>query len=425
MHASPSTPESPARSLRSFTLLIGLLAVPLAAIAADWPQWRGPGRDGISPETGLLKQWPAGGPPLVWKARGLGGGYSTPSVAAGRIYGSGYKDGNEVIWALEAASGKELWSTPVAPAFKSMGYPEGPRATPTVDADRLYTIGGGGNLVCLEVASGKVLWTKDLKNDFGGRMMSGWGYSESPLVDGEKLLCTPGGSKGAIVALNKKTGELLWQTKDFTDAAAYASLLPVEIEGVRQYLQLTGESVVGVGADGLLLWRAERKGKTAVIPTPIYHDRHIFVTSGYGIGCHAFRITRTGNAFKAEQLYASPGLENHHGGVVRVGDYVYGHSGKGGWTCMELKTGKVAWQHEGVGKGAVSYADGHLYCRSESGRRGTIALVAATPAGYQERSRFDQPDLSGKNTWPHPVIANGKLLIRDQDLLLCYDIQAR
>jgi outer membrane protein assembly factor BamB len=406
-------------------LFPALTAMLFTAQAADWPQWRGPNRDGIALDTGLLKEWPKEGPLLAWKATGIGGGYSTPSVAAGRVYGAGYKDGNEFIWALEAGTGKEVWSTKVASAFKSMGYPEGPRSTPTVDGDRIYTIGGGGNLVCLEAATGKVVWRKEFKSDFDGRMMSGWGYSESALVDGDKLLCTPGGAKGAIVALDKKTGELMWQTKDFTDAAAYASLLPAEIDGVRQFIQLTGESVVGVGTDGKLLWRAERKGKTAVIPTPIYHDHHVFVTSGYGIGCNGFKVSKSGAAFNAEQVYASGDLENHHGGVVRIGDYLYGHSGKGGWTCLEMKTGKVMWQKEGVGKGSVSYADGHLYCRSESGRRGTIALVAATPEGYQEKSRFDQPDLSTKNTWPHPVIANGKLLIRDQDVLLCYGIKAK
>jgi outer membrane protein assembly factor BamB len=406
-------------------LFPALTAMVFTAQAADWPQWRGPNRDGIASDTGLLKEWPKEGPPLAWKATGIGGGYSTPSVAAGRIYGTGYKDGNEIIWALEAGTGKEVWSTKVAPAFKGMGYPEGPRSTPTVDGDRIYTIGGGGNLVCLEAATGKAVWRKEFKNDFDGRMMSGWGYSESALVDGDKLLCTPGGAKGAIVALDKKTGELMWQTKDFTDAAAYASLLPAEIDGVRQFIQLTGDSVAGVGTDGKLLWRAERKGKTAVIPTPIYHDHLVFVTSGYGIGCSGFKVSKSGATFKAEQVYASGDLENHHGGVVRIGEFLYGHSGKGGWTCLELKTGKVKWQKEGVGKGSVSYADGHLYCRGESGRRGTIALVAATADGYQEKSRFDQPDLSGKNTWPHPVIANGKLLIRDQDLLLCYDIKSK
>jgi outer membrane protein assembly factor BamB len=407
------------------SLAAGLMAALFTAQAGDWPQWRGLHRDGISSETGLLKQWPAEGPPLVWKASGIGGGYSTPSVAAGRIYGAGYKEGDEIVWALDAATGKELWRTKVSAAFKGMGYPDGPRATPTVDGDLIYTIGGGGNLVCLAAATGREVWRKELKADFGGRMMSGWGYSESALVDGDKLLCTPGGPKGAIVALNKKTGTLLWRTGELTDPAAYASLLPVEIDGVRQYVQLTGESVAGVSTSGKLLWHAARKGKTAVIPTPIYHDHQVFVTSGYGIGCHLFKVGKSGDTFTAEQVYASGDLENHHGGVVRVGEYLYGHSGKGGWTCLEMKTGKVMWQKEGVGKGSVSFADGQLYCRSESARRGTIALVAATPEGYQERSRFEQPNLSGKNTWPHPVIANGRLLIRDQDVLLCYDVKAK
>ncbi len=407
------------------SLFAGLTAIVFTANAGDWPQWRGVNRDGIASDTSLLKEWPKEGPLLSWKATGLGGGFSTPSVSANRIYGAGYKDGSEIIWALDAGTGKEVWSTRVASAFKDMGHPEGPRSTPTIDGDRIYTIGGGGNLFCLDAATGKVVWGKEFKKDFAGRMMSGWGYSESALVDGEKVLCTPGGAKGTIVALNKKTGELLWQTTDFTDVAAYASLLPAEIDGVRQFIQLTGESVASVGADGKLLWRAERKGKTAVIPTPIYHDHHVFVTSGYGIGCNVFKLSKSGEVFKAEQVYATGRQENHHGGLVRIGEWIYGHSGKGGWTCLEMKTGKVMWQQEGVGKGSVSYADGHLYCRSESGQRGTIALVVATPDRYQEKSRFDQPNLSGKNTWPHPVIANGKLLIRDQDVLLCYDVKAK
>ena len=407
------------RLIAAFTVA----AIAASASADDWPQWRGPERTGKSKETGLLKSWPTGGPKQVWKTTGLGGGYVTPSVARGRIFGSGYRGSDEFVWALGETDGKEIWSVKTSGAERNIGYPEGPRSTPTIDGDSLYTLSAGGVFTCLSTADGKQRWRKDFKNDFGGRMMSGWGFSESPLVDGDKVICTPGGTKGTIVALNKNTGAVLWQTSDFTDRAAYASIIAAEIGGIRQYVQLTDRNVIGVSAnDGRVAWRTPRSGQTAVIPTPIYHDNHVFVTSGYGAGCNLFQITSDSGAFKATQVYANKDMVNHHGGVVLVGDHLYGHSDSRGWVCMEFKTGKVVWTSRGVGKGAVSFADGMLYTRSE-GRAGTVALVEATPTGYKEHGRFDQSDRSNKNSWPHPVIANGKLYLRDQDVLLCYDIK--
>jgi outer membrane protein assembly factor BamB len=403
---------------------IASLAGTTSAANFDWPQWRGPERTGLSRETGLLKAWPSEGPVMAWKATGLGGGYSTPSVANGRVFGSGYRGADEFVWALDAKDGKEVWSVRTTAAERRIGYPEGPRGTPTSDGELLYALGAGGNLVCLETATGKQRWQKDFKNDFGGRMMSDWGFSESPLVDGDQVVCTPGSAKGTVLALNKKTGDMLWQSQEFTDRAAYASLTLVQIGGVKQYIQLTDQHVAGIGAkDGNLLWRARRPGSTAVIPTPIFHDNHVFVTSGYRVGCNLFKITPDpGGAFKAEEVYANKDMQNHHGGVVLVGEHLYGHSDSKGWVCMEFKTGKVVWSNRGVGKGAVSFADGMLYTRSEGGA-GPIALVEATPAGYKEISRFNQPDRSKKNSWPHPVIANGKLYLRDQDVLLCYNVK--
>ena len=410
---------------RSIIALVFTTALVITAAASDWPQWRGPDRTGLSKETGLLKSWPPEGPALVWKATGCGGGYATPSVAGGRIFGSGYRGSNEFVWAFDVKGGQEIWSVRATAAERKIGYPDGPRATPTIDGELLYTLSAGGKLVCLETATGQQHWQKDFKNEFGGRMMSGWGFSESPLVDGEKVVCTPGGTKGTVVALNKKTGEVIWQSTEITDKAAYASLTVVELGGVRQYLQLTDEHLFGIAAqDGKVLWRAPRHGETAVIPTPIFHDNHVFVTSGYGIGCNLFKITPDHGAFKAEEVYANTDMVNHHGGVVLVGEHLYGHSDSKGWVCMEFKTGKVVWSNRGVGKGAVSYADGMLYTRSEGGP-GTVALVAATPAGYQEKGRFNQPGRSAKNSWPHPVIANGRLYLRDQDVLLCYDIKGK
>jgi outer membrane protein assembly factor BamB len=279
-------------------------------------------------------------------------------------------------------------------------------------------------LVCLQAASGQVIWRKNLKQDFGGQC-GGWQYSESPLVDGNRVICTPGSSRGTMVALEKTTGALLWQTSEWTDPAEYSSPIEEEIGGVRQYIQFTGQSVAGVEpATGKVLWRAHRPGVTATVPTPVYHDNHVYVSSGYGVGCNLFEITKTGGAFQARQAYANKNMVNHHGGVVRVGQFLYGYSDGKGWVCQEFITGNLVWNHEGVGKGSLTCADGHLYLRSEAGK-GVIALVEATPDGYKENGRFDQPNRSSENSWPHPVVANGELYIRDQDVMLCFDVKAK
>ena len=388
---------------------------------SDWPQWRGPQRDAVSKETGLLKKWPENGPPLAWRVTGLGVGYSSVSIAGDRIYTMGDIGGSGQVIALALDGGKKLWTAKVG---RPGGDYEGTRSTPTVDGDRVYALGQWGDLVCLDAASGKEHWRKNLEKDFGGRMMSGWGYSESVLVDGDKVVCTPGGPKGTILALNKNTGKEVWRTKDFTDSAAYSSIVPAEIAGRRQYVQLTDANVVGVAPeDGKVLWKAARRGRTAVIPTPIVHDDHVFVTSGYNVGCNLFKITKQGDKFSAQQVYANNDMENHHGGVVLVGEHVYG-TGDNMLVCLDFKTGKEAWKDRSVGKGSITAADGMLYVRSEGGE-GTVALVEATPEEYREVSRFDQPDRSDKNAWAHPVIAGGKLYLRDQDVLFCYDVKAK
>ena len=321
----------------------------------EWPQWRGPNRDNVSTETGLLKQWPENGPPLAWKATGIGKGYSSVSIAGDRIYTMGDAADSAYVHCLDLSGGKKVWSVKVG---RSGGDYPGTRSTPTVAGDRVYALGQWGDLIALDSATGRVIWRKDLARFFGGRMMSGWGYSESVLVDGDRVVCTPGGDKGAIVALDAKTGNTVWRSKDFTDEAAYSSIVPAEIAGVRQYVQLTGENVVGVDPDsGKVLWRAKRHGETAVIPTPVVKGDLVFVTSGYNVGCNLFRVTRSGDRFTAKQVYANGDMENHHGGVVLVGDHVYG-TGDNMLVCMDLATGKVAWKDRSVGKGAVACADG-------------------------------------------------------------------
>ena len=402
-----------------FALLTILIS---GATAADWPQWRGPKRDGHSPETGLRREWPPEGPPLAWKTNGIGTGYSSVSVAAGRIYTMGDRGDSSFVHALSVA-GKPLWSAKVGKPGGGGGYP-GPRGTPTVDGDRVYALGQHGDLVCVEAATGKEVWRKNLSKDFGGEV-GGWGYSESLLVDGEQLICTPGGRQGTLLALNKRTGAKTWQSYQWTDPAEYASVIAAQISGKRQYVQLTGESVGGVAAEsGKPLWRTSRKGSTAVIPTPVVRNDLVFVTSGYGVGCNMFRVTPSGAGFKAEEVYANKNMVNHHGGVVLVGEHLYGYSDGKGWVCMKFESGEMLWSDKALGKGSISYADGHLYLRSE-GSGGTVALIEATPERWLEKGRFDQPERSDKEAWPHPVIANGKLYLRDQDTLFCYDISAK
>ncbi len=405
-------------------LLVG--ANSLFAAGNDWPQWRGPNHDDISPETGLLKDWPAGGPKLVWEIKDIGAGYSAVSIMGNRIYTAGDKGSESFVEALNLGDGKLVWSAKLGKAG-TVGQPqfEGPRATPTTDGELVFAVSQWGEMVCLQADTGKEVWHKDYTKDFGGACPF-WGYAESPLIDGDKVVVTPGGSQGAVVALNKKTGAVIWQSKDFTDAAHYSSLIIAEPGGVRQYITLTPTSVAGIAAaDGKLLWKAPRKGQVAVIPTPIYSDGFVYVTSGYGAGCSLFKITSDGGKFSAEQVYSTKVMVNHHGGVVKVGDFIYGFSDGKGWTCQDFKTGEAKWQDkEKLGKGSLVYADSRLYLRQED-KKGTVALIEASTEGYKEHGRFDQPDRSSKNSWPHPVVAGGKLYLRDQDVLLCYDISAK
>ena len=410
------------RLLRLF-VIVGWLVYALPVVAAaqqgDWPEWRGSKRDNISAETGLLKQWPESGPTLAWKTKGVGVGYSSVSVVGDRVYTMGDGPDSSYVHALERNGGKKVWSAKVG---KTGGNYAGTRSTPTVAGDRVYALGQFGDLVCLDAASGKEHWRKNLEKDLGGRIMSDWNYTESVLVDGDHVICTPGGSKGTLAALNKNTGEVVWRSRGLTDAASYASLVPTAMGGRRQYVVLTDASVAGVAADsGSLLWRAPRKGEVAVIPTPIVSGEHVFVTSGYGVGCNLFRVPNVNGKLVPRQAYANKDLDNHHGGVVLVGDCVYGTT-ENQLVCMDLKTGKVKWKNRSVGKGSIAYADGHLYVRGEG--EGAVALVEATPEEYREKGRLEQqPDRSSEHAWAHPVIAGGRLYLRDQDVLLCYDLK--
>lgn len=429
----------PVRRIPAAAILLaaGLLAT--TAAAADWPQWRGPNRDAHSTDKGLLAEWPKAGPPLAWRVTDCGYGYSSPAVVGDRLFLLGTDpDSNNLgdyALCLGTKDGQKVWKVDLPPTDPKAGYNTGwgggPRGTPTVDGDVLYALCPRGDLFCLKTADGSKVWSVNLVKDFGGGI-PGWGYSESVLIDGDRLICTPGGSKGTVLALDKKTGKKVWQSEDLKDGAAYASLIPTEVGGVRQYVTQTNSSSVGVrAADGKLLWKfsALNRGVPAVIPTPVVADGYVFFTCGYNAGDELIKLEPDGaGGTKATSVYADKtGFSSHHGGVVRVGDYLYGSSGR--WVCLEYKkqSKKSVWDSTKLSQGSVALADGNLYCY---GQDGTVVLAAASPSGWEEKGRFKLPEKTklkygGGAIWAHPVVANGKLYLRDQNLLYCYDVSGK
>ena len=422
---------------RLLLLLVAWASAAAAARAADWPQWRGPDRTDVSRETGLLPAWPDDGPKLLWVFRDAGAGYSGPAVIGQTLYTMGADSKTEYLYALDGKTLRKEWSTEVGPVHID-GHGDGPRGTPTVDGDRIYALGAQGELVCVERDGGSVIWRKNLKKDLGGEMWSEWGYSESPLADGDQLVCTPGGARGAVAALDKKTGEVRWRSKEWNDKAAYSSVMATDAGGVRQYVQMTGESVAGVAADdGRVLWSYRRNSATGPVPTPIVDGDFVYVTSGYTAGCLLLRLTANGRNMSCDKVYKNKNLVNHHGGVLLTGGCVYGYDDSKGLVCQDFKTGEVVWAQKdspalwdrdrGIyGKMSLTCADGELYCYGEES--GDVLLVDATPKGLNANGHFTIPERtklkrkSGR-IWTHPVVANGRLYLRDQDLIFCYDVK--
>jgi outer membrane protein assembly factor BamB len=387
--------------------------------AADWPQWQGPDRTRISKETGLLKEWPASGPPVVWTATGLGSGYGSMAVAGDRVFVQGARGRNSVVIALNRADGKELWA-------KALGAPQtndkgpGPRGTPTVDGDRLYVLSENGDLACLKT-DGTAVWQRNILKDFGGSQLR-WLISESPLVDGPHVIVSPGGPGAGMVKLDKMTGKTVWTSKDLSDAAGYSSVIAADVQGVRTYMTFTAAAGVGVRAsDGKLMFRYPNAANSvANIATPIVANNKVFFTSAYGTGGGLLDLTVQNGEVKAKELYFTRDMKNHHGGVVLVDGYLYGFN-DAILTCLDVATGKLMWRDRTAAKGSVTFADGHLYIQSENN---VVGLAEATPSGYREKGRFTIPD-KGLPSWAHPVVSDGRLYVRNQDTLLVYDIKAR
>lgn len=389
----------------------------------DWPQFRGPRRDGVSRETGLLESWPEGGPRRPWLSTNLGSGYSGPAIVGEMIFILGQREDAQWLLCLDARDGKELWAARLGDPYLNE-FGDGPRGTPTVQDGAVFAIGANGELLGTDAATGKERWRAKL-TELGGAV-PGWGYSESPLADGARVLSTPGGERGAVVALDKLTGKLLWQSKDFADEAQYTSLMALEKGGARQIISGNRERVAGLAAsDGRMLWQQKFRSGVVVSQSPIVGGDQIYMVAAGGTGCRAVKLTAPDTA---EVVYANKVMKNPPGGVVLFDGHIYGYSDSIGWVCQNWETGEEVWASKAFEKGGVTIAAGMMYCISEDS--GAVVLAEASPKGWQEHGCFTITPQSGHRArqgkvWTQPVIAHGHLYLRDQGHLWCFETRAQ
>ncbi|MDG1892661.1 MAG: PQQ-like beta-propeller repeat protein [Verrucomicrobiota bacterium] len=403
-------------------LLLSHWTMEMACAETSWPQWRGAHRDGISSEVGITETWPEAGPERLWLYKNAGKGYSGPAVVNGQYVTMGTRNNSTTLLCLDAATGEESWSTSLGDILGN-SWGDGPRGTPAVEAERVYALTGEGVLVCTSISDGSIRWKVSM-SDLGGSQPN-WGYTESVLIDGSQIVVTPGGGDGTVAALDKMSGKLLWQSADITDKAHYSSIVPASIHGKMQYIQRTEKSIFGLHPKtGALLWKTDFPGRTAVIPTPVVYGNQVYVTAGYGAGCKAIEILANN---EVKELYANRNMKNHHGGVVRMGTHLFGYSDGVGWMCQNLIDGSEVWsERKALGKGAVTMVDGKLICLDEN--KGSVTLLEASTEGFRQRSQFTPAPQSeirasrGK-VWTHPVVAEGRLYLRDQDLIYCYTLK--
>lgn len=407
------------RRFASILLLLALVSAPASSVRADdWPQWRGPDRNGISKEKGLLNEWPKAGPQSLWEISGLGAGYGTVAIQGDRIFVQGTEGKTSLVFCLSRTDGKAIWKTEMGPALpRSKG--DGPRSTPTVEGDLLYALTDNGDLACLKTSDGSKVWGLNILTEFKAEN-PGWSISESPLIDGDRLIVSPGGKGAGIVALDKKTGKTVWTSKALSDQAAYSSCIVANVGDVRAIMNFTSKGGVGVRADnGDLLWSYPKPANgTANCTTPVFRDNKVFYSSAYGTGCGLLKLEPSGGKVNTTEVYFNKNMQNHHGGVVLVGDYLYGFSDHI-LKCIKFDTGEEVWKNRSVGKGSLTYADGKLFMLGEGN---VVGLAEATPEGYRELGRFPIKD-QGEASWAHPVVSGGRLYIRNQGILACYDVR--
>jgi outer membrane protein assembly factor BamB len=408
------------RRWKLFIGIVGLFFVTGIAADQDWPQWLGPDRTNISTETGLMKEWPQSGPSKAWSIADIGNGYGSVSIKGDRIYVQGAQNNKSVVHCLNRTDGKKIWTTVLGPSG-SNDKGSGPRGTPTVDGDRVYALSENGDLACIDAKTGASIWAFNILSKFHGSNIK-WLISESPLVDGDNLIVTPGGENAGIVALNKKTGETVWVAKELSDAAGYSSCIVADVQGVRTIMTITAAAGVGVRAsDGKLMWRYDKvANRVANIATPVFFDNKVFYTSDYGTGCALLQLKAENGLVTAQEIYFTKNMKNHHGGVVLIDGHIYGFSSEI-LTCIDFKSGILKWQNRSVGKGSLTYADGRLYLLSENN---LVALAEANPIAYVEKGRFEIED-EGLPSWAHPVVCGGKLYIRNQSSLTAYNVSAK
>ncbi len=399
--------------------LSAISAVACGVQAADWPQFRGPNRDGTSPETGLLKQWPAGGPRELWSCQNLGEGFSSPAIANGMVYVCGMVRGQGHLFAFDL-EGHPKYDIIYGPEWAKAGNSPGTRMTPTVDGDRLYLMSGQGRLACYRAKTGELVWQVDTLDKFKGRNIR-WGIAESVLIDGEKAICTPGGENATVVALNKMTGATLWTSAGLSQLSAYCSPLLVERGPNRLVLTLVEKALVGLDAEtGKVDWIVPHEVSYDIqAVSPLYHEGMVYITNAYHHGGQSFLLTPDGMG--VEKKWEEKSLDVHHGGVVLVDGNIHGASSAGRWICLDLASGRVKFSGKLVGKGSVIYADGTLYAYGE---KGELALVRINADGYEQVSSF-RIRKGSKEHWAHPALSDGRLYLRHGEALMCYDIKAQ
>ena len=419
-----------------FLVMVSMLVMTCMSLCAqDWAQWRGPNREGVFKGTNLNLDWTAKKPALKWVYRESGFGYSAPTIVGTTLYSQGGSNGKDFAFALDTQTGKMKWKQELGSEYED-DRGNGPRGSVTVDGNNLYLIRGGGQVHCLAAADGKIIWSKDFKTELGGKLMSNWGFSESPLIDGNLVICTPGGDNGTMAALDKNTGAVVWRSKEWTDACGYSSAIIAEVGGVRQYIQQSSKGVAGISPkDGKLLWKVDNPAyRTAVIPSPIFNDNMVYVTNGYNGGCMGIQLASEGGGMKADTIYTNKrNISCQHGGVVSINGFVYGFSENpsNSWVCQNMKTGEEVWtQNEkeaNIGKGSILGVNDRLILFDM--RTGKLTVAAASPDGWKDFGSMQIPERMkddpsrDKHLWTHPIVANGNLYVRDHDLLFCFDMK--